>query len=85
MKHPSSREFFAYWDEKRCGARAPDRSEFEPGAVRELHVHLKQDGPVYLDLTPASREGIELELWAIAQERDYFKSIYGRDLLAELR
>jgi hypothetical protein len=36
MKHPSSRQFFAYWDEKRGGARAPDRSEIEPGAVREL-------------------------------------------------
>src|SRR5258708_32032224 len=36
MKHPSSREFFAYWDTKRGDARAPDRSEIEPGAVREL-------------------------------------------------
>jgi hypothetical protein len=36
MKHPSTREFFAYWDERRGGARAPDRSEIEPGAVREL-------------------------------------------------
>ena len=36
MKHPSSREFFAYWDEKRGDERAPDRSEIEPGAVREL-------------------------------------------------
>ena len=36
MKHPSSREFFAYWDSKRGDARAPDRSEIEPGAVREL-------------------------------------------------
>jgi hypothetical protein len=36
MKHPSSREFFAYWDEKRAGARAPDRSEIEPDAVRDL-------------------------------------------------
>jgi hypothetical protein len=36
MKHPSSREFFAYWNERRGEARAPDRSEFEPGAVREL-------------------------------------------------
>src|SRR3954469_16911134 len=36
MKHPSSREFFAYWDDKRGTARAPDRSEIEPGAVREL-------------------------------------------------
>ena len=36
MKHQSSREFFAYWDAKRGDARAPDRSEIEPGAVREL-------------------------------------------------
>jgi len=36
MNHPSSREFFAYWDAKRGDARAPDRSEIEPGAVREL-------------------------------------------------
>jgi hypothetical protein len=36
MKHPSSREFFAYWNAKRGDARAPDRSEIEPGAVREL-------------------------------------------------
>src|ERR1700723_1173541 len=36
MNPRSSREFFAYWDEKRGGARAPDRSEIEPGAVREL-------------------------------------------------
>jgi hypothetical protein len=36
MKHPASREFFAYWDGKRGDARAPDRSDIEPGAVREL-------------------------------------------------
>lgn len=36
MKHPSSRAFFSYWDEKRGNAAAPDRSDMEPGAVREL-------------------------------------------------
>ena len=36
MKHPSNREFFAYWDGKRGAERAPDRSDIEPGAVREL-------------------------------------------------
>jgi hypothetical protein len=36
MKHRSSREFFAYWDGKRGSARAPERSDIEPGAVREL-------------------------------------------------
>lgn len=36
MKHSSSRAFFAYWNAKRGTARAPDRSEFEPSAIREL-------------------------------------------------
>jgi hypothetical protein len=36
MKHPASREFFAYWDGKRGDARAPDRSDIEPAALREL-------------------------------------------------
>jgi hypothetical protein len=36
MKHPSNREFFADWDGKREAERAPDRSDIEPGAVREL-------------------------------------------------
>src|SRR5256885_16176393 len=36
MKHPSSREFYAYWDSARGDAPAPDRAEIEPGAVREL-------------------------------------------------
>ncbi|HEY0911619.1 MAG TPA: PAS domain-containing protein [Bradyrhizobium sp.] len=36
MKHPSNRAFFDYWDDKRGLERAPDRSQIEPGAVREL-------------------------------------------------
>jgi hypothetical protein len=36
MKHPSNREFFAYWDKMRGDGRAPDRTDIEPGAVRGL-------------------------------------------------
>ncbi|KIZ42102.1 MULTISPECIES: PAS domain-containing protein [Rhodopseudomonas] len=36
MKHPSNRAFFAYWDDKRCGGAAPERSEIEPSEVRDL-------------------------------------------------
>ena len=36
MKHPANRAFFAYWDDRRGAAAAPDRSEIEPDAVREL-------------------------------------------------
>lgn len=36
MKHPSNQQFFAYWDQKRGDARAPERSDFDPEAVRQL-------------------------------------------------
>ena len=64
-------------------ARALDQGR--RGAMRELHVRVHQDGPVRLGLTPASSEGVELELWAVEQERSYFKSVFGRDLFAEPR
>lgn len=64
-------------------ARALDQGR--RGTVRELHLRIHQDGPVRLFLTPASSEGVELELWAVEQERAYFKSVFGRDLFAELR
>jgi hypothetical protein len=36
MKHPSTREFYAYWDTQRAGAPAPDRNALEPGPIRHL-------------------------------------------------
>ena len=36
MKHPSNQQFFAYWNEKRGDARAPDRGDFKPDAIRQL-------------------------------------------------
>ncbi|BAM90639.1 hypothetical protein S58_46580 [Bradyrhizobium oligotrophicum S58] len=36
MKHPSNRELFAYWNDRRGHAKAPERCDFEPSAVREL-------------------------------------------------
>lgn len=36
MKHPANRQYYSYWDEKRAGAAAPERSDFEPGDVRHL-------------------------------------------------
>jgi len=36
MKHPANRDYYAYWDEQRAGAPAPERSDFEPGQVRHL-------------------------------------------------
>lgn len=36
MKHPANNEFHAYWDEKRAGALAPERSDMDPEPVRHL-------------------------------------------------
>ncbi len=64
-------------------ARALDQGR--RGAVSELRVRIHQHGPVRLGLTPSTSEGVELELWAVEQEKAYFKSVFGRDLFAELR
>lgn len=36
MKHPTSRLLHAYWDRVRRDRAAPERSEIEPGAIRNL-------------------------------------------------
>lgn len=36
MKHPSNRQFFAYWNQKRGESKAPDRSDFKPDGFRQL-------------------------------------------------
>jgi exopolyphosphatase/guanosine-5'-triphosphate,3'-diphosphate pyrophosphatase len=62
-------------------ARALDQGR--RGAVEEVKVRIHQDGRVRLILTPQPGEGIELELWAVEQERAYFENVFGRELLAE--
>jgi len=36
MKHPSNRELFAYWDERRGSRLAPERADIEPSAIRQV-------------------------------------------------
>jgi hypothetical protein len=36
MKHPSSRELFAHWNERRGSRLAPERADIEPAAVRQV-------------------------------------------------
>jgi hypothetical protein len=36
MKHPASRELFAYWEERRGKRSAPERADIEPGAIRKV-------------------------------------------------
>jgi hypothetical protein len=62
-------------------ARALDQGR--RAAVAEVKVRIHQDGRVRLTLKPRPPEGIELELWAVEQEKNYFETIFGRELLAE--
>lgn len=62
-------------------ARALDQGR--RAAVKELTLRIHQDGQVRLLLKPRTSEGIELELWAVEQEKDYFETVFGRELLAE--
>jgi len=62
-------------------ARALDQGR--RAAVREVQVRVHQDGRMRLMLKPNSPEGIELELWAVEQEKRYFETVFGRELLAE--
>jgi exopolyphosphatase/guanosine-5'-triphosphate,3'-diphosphate pyrophosphatase len=62
-------------------ARALDQGR--RAAVKELTVRIHQDGQIRLLLKPRTSEGIELELWAVEQEKDYFETVFGRELLPE--
>jgi hypothetical protein len=36
MRHPSIRELFEYWNQRRGQRPAPDRADIEPGAIRKV-------------------------------------------------
>ncbi|HUK42932.1 MAG TPA: Ppx/GppA phosphatase family protein [Candidatus Bathyarchaeia archaeon] len=62
-------------------ARALDQGR--RAAVAEVKVRIHQDGRVRMMLKPRSPDGIDLELWAVEQEKNYFETVFGRELLAE--
>ncbi|HEY1262269.1 MAG TPA: Ppx/GppA phosphatase family protein, partial [Terriglobales bacterium] len=53
------------------------------GALRTVRVRLRHAG-VELVLMSRPRMGIELEMWAIEKEQDYFREVFGRTLSAKL-
>jgi exopolyphosphatase / guanosine-5'-triphosphate,3'-diphosphate pyrophosphatase len=48
-------------------------------AVEKVRVGLRS-AEVKLTLVPRRRMGVDLELWAIEKERDYFREVFGREL-----
>jgi exopolyphosphatase / guanosine-5'-triphosphate,3'-diphosphate pyrophosphatase len=50
-------------------------------AIRNMKVH-PQDGKVNLRLTTRPRSTVDLELWAVEKEENYFREVFGRELSA---
>ena len=48
-------------------------------AVEKVHVAVRS-AEVKLTLVPRRRMGVDLELWAVEKERDYFREVFGREL-----
>ncbi len=50
-------------------------------AVEKVRVRVRA-ADVKLTLVPRRRMGMDLELWAVEKERDYFREVFGRELSA---
>jgi exopolyphosphatase/guanosine-5'-triphosphate,3'-diphosphate pyrophosphatase len=50
-------------------------------AVRDARVRL-HNGQVQLTLIAKQRASVDLELWAVEKERNYFREVFGRELSA---
>ena len=48
-------------------------------AVEKVRIGV-HSAEVKLTLVPRRRMGVDLELWAIEKERDYFREVFGREL-----
>ncbi|HYM77274.1 MAG TPA: Ppx/GppA phosphatase family protein [Candidatus Dormibacteraeota bacterium] len=48
-------------------------------AVEKVRVRVRA-AEVTLTLVPRRRMGVDLELWAVEKERDYFREVFGREL-----
>ncbi len=68
MKHPSNRELFDYWNERRGERLAPERAEIEPSAVRQ----------VLGDTFVLQVNGIDNHLFRLAGTR--LCALFGREL-----
>jgi len=51
------------------------------GAIRSVRVR-PQNGKVNLTLVTRPRSTVDLELWAVQKESNYFRDVFGRELSA---
>lgn len=71
MKHPSNRELFEYWNERRGERLAPERADIDPAAIR----HVLGDAFVL------EANGIENHVFRLAGTR--LCALFGRELKTE--
>ena len=69
MKHPTSRLLHAYWDRLRGERAAPERSEIEPGEIRNLLAD-----SLILEIEPARRQA------AVRLAGTRLCALFGREL-----
>jgi hypothetical protein len=71
MKHPSNRTLFEYWNERRGERLAPERTDIEPGAIRQ----------VLGDTFVIGASGLDSHVFRLAGTR--LCALFGRELKAE--
>ncbi len=71
MKHPSNRELFAYWNERRGARPAPERADIEPSAIRQV-----LGDTFVLEIDAAARHPFRLAGTRLC-------ALFGRELKAE--
>ena len=71
MKHPSNRELFDYWNERRGERPAPERGDIEPAAIRQ----------VLGDTFVLEANGLDNHLFRLAGTR--LCALFGRELKGE--
>jgi exopolyphosphatase/guanosine-5'-triphosphate,3'-diphosphate pyrophosphatase len=78
---PEDRQYVAKASQLLRLARALNLSRSH--SVRGMRVRLR-NAEVEITLRPARGAGVELELWAIEKEKNYFREVFGRTLSAAL-
>ena len=48
-------------------------------AIERARVAIRES-EVKLTLVPRRKEGLDLEMWAIEKDRDYFRELFGREI-----
>jgi hypothetical protein len=77
MKHPSSLELYAYWNQLRGGRAAPERGDIDPAEIRAV---LADTLMIEVDQSPASRTAFPIRLAGTRVNALFGTDLKGRSL-----